>query len=98
MKYWLYWNQLCEVVASKTFQVESIVDELPELMKVLDREMPDDMENIIKSVSTSDHTRKIGSISKRYPIITWKDLVAEDADIASQIMAQTTRYGYDLKN
>lgn len=98
MKYWLYWNQLCEGVASKTFQVESIANELPELMKVLDREMPTDMENIIKSVSTSDHTRKIGTISKGYPHITWKDLVAEDADIASRIMIQTTRYGYDLKN
>jgi hypothetical protein len=97
MKYWLYWNQLCEGEASKTYRVEDMLKELPSLLKGVDIGMTEEMRIKASRVATNDHTRVIGhAVSDTYVKVDWGDLECEDAEICMQIRDQAIRYGYDI--
>lgn len=97
MKYWLYWNQRCEDVASVTYRVENMAAILP---KLLGRVGVDNSKNTIQRamrVPKDDHTRKQGhKVSDSYPQITWSDLDAIDHSLADDIREQAKKYGYEV--
>jgi hypothetical protein len=97
MKYWLYWNQLCEEKAVKTYRVENMMKELPDILKAIDVGMTDEMRKKASNVPTNDHTRQKGhKVSDTYEAVTWDDLECEDIIICTQIRDQAIRYGYDI--
>jgi hypothetical protein len=97
MKYWLYWNQLCEEKARKTYRVENIRKALPEMLELMGVPPTEDVLNEAKQVPTNDHTRVKGhKVSDTYKAVTWDDLECEDIIICTQIRDQAIRYGYDI--
>jgi hypothetical protein len=98
MKYWLYWNQLCEEKAKMTYQVEKMFDiALPKMLADLEIEATGEMLASADKVSNTDHTRTKGhKVSDIYKKVTWDDLEIEDAEICMMVRDQAIRYGYDV--
>lgn len=97
MKYWLYWNDLCESAADRTYRVEAVMDVLPLLAGELGVELTGSALEAAGNVPKNDHTRQQGhAVSDTYPDISWGDLEAADASIAARMRAQAERYGYEF--
>jgi len=97
MKYWLYWNDLCESVAGGTYRVEDFQEELPEMARALGRELSGADLEAARRVPRNDHTRRRGhKASGAYPEVAWGDLEAADGSIAAEIRAMAGRYGYEF--
>ena len=86
---WLRWNELIEtrVSVAKRFQIEHVVEEWPQicrLLKVEPRSFPE-------RLPTDHHSRKA-----RYRQLTTQDLFRLDPDLAQAIVAKAIAYGYDM--
>jgi hypothetical protein len=97
MKYWLYWNELCESAADRTYRVESFLEGLPAMAGALGRELSQADLEAARKVPRNDHTRRRGhKVSGSYPVLSWGDLVAAEPDVAAEIGDQAKRYGYEF--
>ena len=98
MQYWLYWNQRCENLASRTYRVEQMPELLPELLGALGEDMPEGAMGRVLKVSTKDHAREANSVrmevSSNYFPVTWERMASRDKGLTMQIREQAERYGY----
>ncbi len=85
-KYWLHWNRMSEKVASRTYRLESIRDELPAIVETFDRP-PErfDVDSVPRANARADVSGAAG----------WGDLVRASKSLADEVAELAARYGYD---
>jgi hypothetical protein len=84
-KYWLHWNLMSERIASRTYRLESIRDELPRLFEDLGRPP---VRTDVDSVPRANARPAVGAP------LTWDSLRRESATVADEVAALAARYGY----
>jgi hypothetical protein len=84
-KYWLHWNLMSENVASRTYRLESIRDEVPALIAALGRPP---VRTDVDSVPRANARPSVG------PPVTWDALRTASTTLADEIAALAVRYGY----
>lgn len=84
-KYWLHWNRMSEAVASRTYRLESIRDELPSMYAALGRP-PVRLD--VDAVPRANARPSVGGP------VGWDDLRRASATLADEIAALAVRYGY----
>jgi len=87
MKYWYYWNLLCERRAHQTFQVEQMQDMLKNIAKLLAIN-PEEFEKY--------HDNKINTRRKAYQSHSWEDLEQYDKDLVKKCKQLALKYGYEI--
>jgi hypothetical protein len=84
-QYWLHWNLLSEKVASRTYRLESIRDEVPALVAAMGRPP---LRTDVDAVPRANARPSIGAP------VTWDALRAASKTLADEIGALAVRYGY----
>lgn len=91
MKYWKYWNLLAEERAEWTYKVEDLFEDSVFEKFCRYTTIDPGRKKEMQTVPTTVHKKKL-----IYPVLTWKDLLAEDRELASEIIEQGKRYGYKV--
>ncbi len=85
MRYWFYWNQKCERIASYTYQVEELDNHLAEILSIGGFKVPERHEHSKVSRKTN---------ARSHPIVNWNQVFEEDSVLAAEIQELGKRYGY----
>jgi hypothetical protein len=91
MKYWLYWNEQAGKLARWTYRVEDLKNQTGKILGLFDKPLNSVLLSGIDQIDQQVHTRKNAS---NYRILTFKDLLAEDCQLATQIIQKAKDYGY----
>lgn len=86
MRYWLFWNEMCEKNASWTYRVEDFPALCTEVGKITGRAIEP------KPIPTNLNTRR-GTL--RYAPWTWKDLHRVDRGLCRRVREKAIEYGYE---
>ena len=92
--YWLEWNRLVErnYPAATRVRLEDL--NLREIVRALGRQKSVDMSKLSEEPRGKSHTSP-DKIKDRLPDVTWKELHELDRGLASQVLEQAQRYGYE---
>jgi len=88
--YWYYWNQLAEVKANATVQVETLPQALPDLCQQMGlKYCSDSVENIPNTIN-----RRQDYVRETPWVISWEHIRQLDEKLYTQVLEQAKRYGY----
>jgi len=90
MKYWYYWNLMAEKKAEYTYRIESLEDEIENLVRKTAYKF------LLYKYNLTDVTRSIPkqTNSREHLKVTYRDLVMEDKELAQKILELAKKYGY----
>jgi len=84
-KYWLHWNLMSERIATRTYRLEAVRDELPAMIEALGRPP---VRTDVEAVPRANARPSVGAA------LTWDALRGESTTVADEVAALAVRYGY----